>query len=140
MATKMGYEGILYIGTAGSTASSQVLNCVDLDYDVQPGRGDTTVRGDGTSPPIETSRVTSLKSTITWKMLNKTTDTFLTAMVAAARTGAAVAIRTKSYSSGLGYDGDCTLSVKNGAPLKGEQTFEFTAEATDELRAVLLNV
>lgn len=130
--TKMGYEGQLFYGTAGATGSTLVTNCVDLNYDQDPERGDTTVRGDGTSPPIVTSKVTGLKPQITWKMLNKTTDSTLTALLAAAFTGAAVALRTKSYSSGKGFDGDCTLGVKFGAPLKGEATFEFTAEPTDD--------
>ena len=34
-AIRMGYEAILYYGTAGSTAATQVTNCVDLDYDVE---------------------------------------------------------------------------------------------------------
>ena len=139
MATNMGYSGILYYGSSGSTASTQVTNCVDLDYSIDVERGDTTVRGDGSVPPIMTSRVTARKVTITWKMLDKTTDTTLTALRAAAATGAAVALRTKNYSSGTGFDGDCTISCKNGMPLKGEATFEFSAEPTDESRTPLLN-
>ena len=139
-ATRMGYEGQLLYGTAGSTAATLVTNCVDLDYDTAAEKAPTTVRGAGTTPPIETERVTSIKPTITWKMLNKPADTTLSALVAAARTGAAVALRTKSYSAGTGYDGDCTLSVKNGMTLKGEASFDFTATATDdEGRAPLLN-
>lgn len=138
--TKMGYEGLLYYGTAGSTASTLLTNCVDLDYQQEPQKGETTVKGTGTSPPIETERVTSIKVTITWKMLNKPADTSLAALRAAGSTGAPVALRTKDYSSGTGFDGDCTVSVKNGAPLKGEQTFEFTATPTGEsLRTPLLN-
>lgn len=139
-ATRMGYEGQLFYGTAGSTAGTLVTNCVDLDYDTSVTRGNTTVRGAGTSPPVGTSRVTGIKPMLTWKMLNKPADATLAALIAAARTGAAVALRTKSYSAGTGFDGDVTLEVKNGMPLDGEQTFEFSAEATDdEGRAPLLN-
>lgn len=140
-ATRMGYEGQLLYGTAGSTAGTLVTNCVDLDYDTPSEKAPTTVRGAGTSPPITTERVTGLSASITWKMLNKPADATLAALVAAARTGAAVALRTKSYSAGTGYDGDATLSVKNGMPIKGEQVFEFSATPTDdEGRAPLLNV
>jgi hypothetical protein len=139
--TKSGYEGILYYGAAGSTGSEQVTNCEDLNYDTEPERVETTVRGAGTSPPIVTSKVVALKPTITWSMLLKTGDTTLTALLAAARTGAAVALRTKSYSSGLGFDGDCTLGVTHEMTLKGQSKFNFTAEATDdEGRAPQLNV
>ena len=65
-------------------------------------------------------------------MLNKPADTTLVALLAAASTGAPVAIRTKSYTSGKGFDGDMTLSFKEGAPLKGEGSFDFTCEATEE--------
>jgi hypothetical protein len=85
--------------------------------------------------------VVALKPTITWSMLLKTGDTTLTALLAAARTGAAVALRTKSYTSGLGFDGDCTLGVTHEMTLKGQSKFNFTAEATDdEGRAPQLNV
>jgi hypothetical protein len=138
----MGYEAQLFYGTAGSTGATQITNATDVDYNLDPERGDTTTRGDGTAVPRVTSRVTGLKPTITWKSLNKPTDTTLAALIAAAKTGAPVALRTKSYSSGLGFDGDVTLTMKQGAPLKGEATFEsplkgeatfeFTAEATEE--------
>jgi len=130
--TRMGYETQLFYGTAGAQAASQITNAVDVDYNLDPERGDTTTRGDGTSKPIITSMVTGLKPTVTFKMLNKPTDPALIALLAAASTGAAVAIRTKSYSGGKGYDGDMTFAFKEGAPLKGEGTFEFTGEATEE--------
>lgn len=130
--TRRGYEGILYYGTAGGTAATQVTNCEDLDYDVDPEKAETTERGAGSSVPIKTERVVCLGVTLTWKMYNKPADTTLAALVAAARTGAAVALKTKSYSSGTGFDGDCTLAVKQGMPLKGMTMLEFTATPTDD--------
>lgn len=138
--TQSGYQGILYYGAAGSTASTQVGNCEDLNYDTEPERAETTVRGTS-GVPIKTSKVVALDAKITWSMLMKTGDTTLTALLAAARTGAAVALRTKSYSSGLGFDGDCTLGVTHEMTLKGQSKFNFTAEATDdEGRSPSLNV
>lgn len=135
----MGYETLLYIGTAGSTASTQVLNAQDVDYNLDPERGETTTRGDGSAVPIATSRVTCLKPTVTFKMLNKPGNATLATIIAAAKTGGPLAVRTKSYSSGLGFDGDMTFSQKHGAPLKGEGSFEFVGEATEEsLRVPLL--
>jgi hypothetical protein len=130
--TRMGYEAQLFYGTPGSSATNQIENAVDIDYSVDPDRGPTTTRGDGLSVPIYSSRVTQLKPTVTWKMMNRPADTILASLLAAAATGAAVALRTKSYSSGKGFDGDVTLSVKEGAPLNGEGTFEFTSEPTEE--------
>jgi hypothetical protein len=130
----MGYEGKFYYGTAGATAPNLVTNVVDLDYEKAPERGNTTTRGTGDNPPIITSRVTGVKPTITWTMKNKEGDAALIAFRAAAATGAPVALRTKDKGTGKGYDGDMTLSEKEGQPLNGEQTFEFTGEATEELR------
>jgi hypothetical protein len=136
----MGYEGKFYYGTAGAQAALLVENVVDLNYDKDPERGSTTIRGNGSAPPIVTSRVTGLKPTITWTMINRTADVALAAFRAAAATGAAIALRTKDHATGKGYDGDMTLSEKEGQPLHGEQTFEFTAEATRELREPQLYV
>jgi hypothetical protein len=139
-ATRMGYEAMLYYGTAGSTAATLLENCEDLNYDNGIETGETTVRGDSTLAPVVTSRVTARTASITWKMMNKPADTSLTALIAAARSATAVALRYKSHSTGTGYDGDCIIEVKNGAPLKGQQTFEFTASPTDdEGRAPNLN-
>jgi hypothetical protein len=142
MATRYsGYQGILYYGTAGAQAPTQVTNCEDLQYDTEPERASTTVRGTGATPPIQTSKVVALKPVITWSMLMKSDDATLTALLAAARTGAAVALRTKSYASGLGFDGDCTIGVSHEMTLAGQSKFNFTAEATDdEGRSPQLNV
>lgn len=130
--TRMGYETQLFYGTAGAQAAIQITNATDVEYNMDPERGDTTTRGDGTAVPIITSRVTGIKPTVTFTMLNKPEDTQLAAMIAVAKTGAPIAIRTKNYSGGLGYDGDMTFGKKDGAPLKGTGTFEFTGEATEE--------
>lgn len=140
MAKKSGYQGILYYGVAGAQASTQLTNVEDLNYDVQPEKVETTTRGDGSTVPIKTEDVVALDPTITWSMLLETSDSNLTALIAASRTGAAVALRTKSYSSGLGFDGDCTLAVTHEMTLKGQSKFNFTATPTDSAgRTPLLN-
>lgn len=139
--SKQGYEGQLFYGTAGSTASSQVTSGItDVNYSKEPERGNTTHRGDGTSVPIVTSRVTGIKPTLSWTMLNNPTNAALIAFRAAAATGAAIAIRQKDFDTGKGFDGDVTLGEAEGQPLNGEATIEFTAEATDEFRAPQLYV
>ena len=85
--TTMGYETLLYYGTAGAVATVQITNAQDVDYNMDPERGETTSKGDGSNPPIVTSRVTALKPTITFRMLNKAANTALAALLAAAATG-----------------------------------------------------
>lgn len=125
--TKMGFEGQIYYGATGSTAATQLLNVKDITYELDHDDGDTTVRGDGTSVPISTGDPVLRKVSITWNMINDTTDTALEALRTAAAAGTGVAIRTKDNAAGKGFDGDVSIKVSNGQPLNGEQTFDFTA-------------
>lgn len=137
---KVGFEGEIYYGVAGSTAATKITNSRDITETTDKEEGETTVRGSGSSPPIKTARVTGLTYTLDFQMIEKTDDTTLTALRAAASTGAPVAIRTRSHSSGLGYDGDVILNCKRGIPLKGEQTYDFSCTPNDDLRTPQLNV
>ena len=126
--TYMGFEGIIYAGAEGSTASNQLLNCVDITYGMTTEEGDTTPRGDGSSVPLNTSEVTAVISEINFTMLNVASDTELEAIRAAAATGGRRAIRTKDHAAGKGFDGDCHFTVSNGKPLRGQQTVEIVAK------------
>lgn len=138
--TKMGYEALLYYGAAGSTAATAVTNSRDIKYDNTPVVGDTTVRGDGSAPPKKTGRTVALEASLTWTMVNKSDDTTLTALLAAARTGATVALRCIPHSGSTGLDADAVISVSNGLPLAGESTFDFSVVAfNDDTRAPLYN-
>ena len=139
-AKKMGFEGLIYQGVPGSTAASLIENSRDITESFDIGEGDTTVRGAGTSPPIETSRVTSRKFGIEWQMTEKSDDTILIALKAAAIAGTPVAIRTKAFSTGTGYDGDMNIKFKKGKPLKGEQTLDFSGTPNDDYRTPQLDV
>lgn len=124
---KMGFEGqILFDETPGSTAATLLENTTDQAYNMDVEKGKTTVRGDGSAPPIGTEDVTSRNFSIEFTMINDETDTALQALLTACYAGTGFALRTKDYSSGKGYDGDCTGTVASGRPLNGEQTWQFT--------------
>lgn len=127
---KMGFEGLLYYGTAGSTASTLIENCKDITITRDVERGDTTVRGDSTVAPIETQHVSMRKLQIEFTMLNDSTDSTLEALRVAVAAGTEVALRGKDYSSGKGPDADFTLSQSDPWPLNGEQAITFTAIPT----------
>lgn len=141
MGTKtMGYQAQLFRGTAGSTAATQVTKARDIKYNTTPKTGSTHSRGDGSTPPIETGEVVSLSMTLTWNMIRDPDDTSLTAFRAAAATGSRIALRYIPASGGAGCDVDAIISCDNGAPLNGEQTFDFAVVAvSDALRTPLLN-
>lgn len=140
MSTKMAYEGQIFIGTAGSTASGQLVNFTDANVNLETEMGDTTVTGDGSAPPIKTERVTQRSPGGDFTMLNKTGDTLLQTLLTAVYAGAPVALREKDYAAGKGFDGDVNLKVSKGRPFNGNQTLQFTWTANDELRAPSLYV
>lgn len=137
---RMGFEGEIYYGAAGSTAATKLTNCRDVTYDNGHEMGDTTVRGSGSSPPIKTARPVARTVSLSWTMLLKTDDTSLTAMLAAARNATAVALRVIPTSGGNGLDADCYISVSNPQPLGGEQTVTFTLTGLEDVdRIPVLN-
>jgi hypothetical protein len=126
----MGFQGQLFYGAPGATATTQLTNTTDINFPMDSDTGNTTVRGTGLTIPVETMGVTCIKGTIEFTMINDSADTGLAAMMTAAATGDAVALRLKDFSAGKGPDGDYILKVENALPLKGEQTKKFTATPT----------
>lgn len=140
MADLMGYQGLIYHGTKGSTAATQILNCTDVSYEISVSTGSTTVRGTGASVPIETGEAVALAGKITFTMIANSTDTSLVTLLAASATGDPVALRYIRATGLLGLDADCIISAKQGAPLNGEQTVDFTVEKLSKsLRTPVLN-
>ena len=137
---KMGFEGLVYYGVAGATGGTLINNSRDITETFDIEEGPTTVRGDGSAPPLKTTRVTGRSYALDWQMLYKSDDTTLLAILAASVAGNPVAIRSKAFSTGLGYDGDMNIKWKWGKPLNGEQTIDFTGTPNDDSRAPLLNV
>ena len=121
---RMGINGKLYYGAAGSTAATEVTNCRDLSYSVEPTRGDTSKR----ASPFKLSQIAMMALSVEWEMVLDTGDATLTALRAAAVAGTPVALRTRDHAAGYGVDCDWNLSMSKGEPLEGSQTVKFTAE------------
>lgn len=124
---KMGYEGMLYYGAAGSTATTLLTNTRDIKLELDRETGDTTVRGSSTSPPIKTEETAMLVVGLEFDMINDITDASFAALKTAAAAGTGVALRGKDYSSGKGPDMDATLKASLPWNLAGEQVVTFTA-------------
>ena len=141
MPKKMGYQGLLYHDTKGSTAATQITKRVDCSYDTDVEVGSTTSAGDGSAVPINTGEATALTAKLTFNMIVDSADTSLTALVAASRTGNPIALRFIPFTGSTGLDADCVIKVTNGAPLKGEQTWDIEVVAlSNSLREPLLNI
>ncbi|KKL70193.1 hypothetical protein LCGC14_2107320 [marine sediment metagenome] len=89
--------------------------------------GSTTTRGTGSAPPITYQKVTALTWSCDFNMLEKTDDASLELIKTAAAAGTPMALKMEDYSAGKGFDGDVVFSHKQGKPLAGEATHDFTA-------------
>jgi len=126
--TKLGPDGILYYGASGSTPSTVVQHIRDVTVKTDPTKADTSSR----DSMLDTEETVGLKVAIDFEMLNRTDNAVLTALLTAAAAGNAVALKTRDYSGGRGWLGDFELSVENGQPYRGEQTYKFTATASSK--------
>lgn len=129
MSKVMGYQGGLFHGTKGSQAATRILARVDVSYECGVEVGSTTSAGDGVLPPINTGEATALTPSITFNMIVADDDAAIVALIAAATTGVAIALRYIRKSGLLGFDCDCILSHTQGSPMKGEATIDFKVEA-----------
>lgn len=137
---KMSFEGKIYHGNAGSEGTTEIGNVTEITETFGIEEGETTEKGTSDTAPVNTSRVTARTYEIQFTMYNKEGDTSLNDLRAAAVAGTPVAIRTKSYATGTGFDGDMILSWTHGRPHKGSQTYQFTGKPNDDERAPQLDV
>ncbi len=126
---KLGPDGLLYYAVAGKAMPSTVVKHVrDVTIKTDPTKADTSSR----DSIMDTEETVGLKISIDFEILNRSDNTVLTALLAAANSGAAVTLKTRDYSGGRGWIGDFELSVENGQPYRGEQTYKFTATASSK--------
>lgn len=124
---RMGIEGQLFYGAAGSTATTLANNVKDLTEAIDPQDADISARGS----VIEQSGPGTIKVTISWSSNWDPADAFILAMVAAATTRVPIALRTKDYSAGKGIDGDWIVTkLDHKEPLKEGQAVDFEAHPT----------
>jgi hypothetical protein len=133
---KRGFEGKVYIGTAGTTASTQLVERTDITYNLSSEMADSTAAGDGSAPPLKTSEVVAVAAEISWSMLNKTEDAAnINAMIDAMKAGTPMAVKVMRHASdSKAFDGDCLLDFGSAMPLSENQKFEIMANVTRRLR------
>lgn len=129
---RIGFEGKLYYGTAGSTASTELTIARDVSYKYEPTYADVSDR----NSIIEYERPAMVKFTLEFEVNNEASNAFISTVRAAAAAGTAIAFRTRDYSSGYGCDGDFTVSLDESQPLKDAQRLSITASPTNDTRAI----
>ena len=138
--TLMGFEKQLFIGTAGTTAATQVLDLVNVKVTTTPQYGSTTSRGAGTAVPIVSKQAVSIETVVTFNSLNVPSNTNLATIKAAAiaTTPASrlIAMKIVDVSSGaVEFDRDVDISIDRDAQLTAEQDCAFVATTDRRLRA-----
>lgn len=128
----MGFEKILYIGTAGSTAATQVLDVVNVKVTETVQYGNTINRGDSSTVPRVTKRAVSLEKVVTFNTLNVPDNTNLATIMAAAtaETPASrlIAMKVVDKASGVTeFDADVDISIDRDAQLSAEQDHAYVA-------------
>lgn len=132
---RAGWERKIYRGTAGSTVSTQMDTCKDVDVRTTQERSSTKVRGTSAAIPKETQQVTSLAAEITFTMEYDDGDAHVAAIMAAVVAGTALAIKTERVVSGSytsEFDGDCTFDIDFPGPLTAGMEVAVTATPTKE--------
>ena len=125
---RMGFEGKLYWGVAGSTAATELTIARDVGYRFEPTEADVSDR----ASIIELVDVAMVKFALDFEINNQDTNAFVLAMRTAAATGDAIAFRTRDKSAGWGVDGDFIIGDDEGQPLKDAQRLRIVCKPTDK--------
>ena len=125
---RMGFEGKLYYGTAGSTGATELTIARDVKYTFDAEMADVSDRGS----LVSDFDVASLTIGLEFEINNQDTDAAVAFLRNCAVTGTAVALRTKDKTSGWGLDADFVLSSNEDQPLKDAQRISYTASKTSK--------
>jgi len=128
----MGYQKVLYIGTAGSTAATQVLDLVNIKVTETVEYGNTISRGTGLVLPRVSKRAVSLDKVVTFNSLNVPDNANLATLKAAATSetpaSRVIAMKVVDVASGTTeFDADVDLAIDRDAQLSAEQDHAYVA-------------
>lgn len=125
---RMGFKGQLFWGPGGSTASTELTIARDVNYNIDLQDDEVNDR----SSIVNLYDAVGVDFGLDFEVNNKSNDTFIAAVRAAAFSGDAIAFRTKDFDSGFGFDGDFIVKVNETQPLRGAQRIKVTAKPTDK--------
>ena len=106
---KIGLDGILLRGTVGATATVVMTNVKDLSFPDERSVADISTRGS----PIELTKTTMRKLSISWSMNVDDTDLDYAAVQGAYLTNAALSFKCISATGDSGIDADWYVSKFN---------------------------
>jgi hypothetical protein len=129
---RIGFEGDLFGGTAGSTATTAIDIVRDVNYKIESTEGDVSDRSDIT----DYARTTGVKVSLEFELNNEEGNAVISALRTAATTGATYALKTADKTSGWGIDADFNISLDESQPLRDAQRIKVTASPNNDARTV----
>lgn len=135
MAIRVGHEAELYMGTAGSTAATELTIARDVNYSIETTTADVSSR----ASIIDSNAAVGVVLAMDFEILNDNSVAGIATLRAAAFAGTAIAFRSKDYSSGVGIDGDFHIAISEGQPLRDKQTLKITCKPTSATRVPAWN-
>jgi len=129
---RIGLEGKLYYGTAGSQASTEITKCKDVTIEMEANMADISSRAsDGWRSKKPTLRDLAIEFDIVWS----DGDAVATALRNAFVNGTAISLYAKDYDSGAGPDCDFYVArFGRNEPLEEGMSVPVRCEFTDENR------
>jgi hypothetical protein len=130
---RLGLEGKLYYGDAGSLASNELKNAKDVTLNLESSEADVTTRGNnGWRATVAALKDASVEFDLVWD----TGNAGFTAIKNAYLNGAAIALAILDDLDGEGLDADFSItSFSRGEPLEEAMTVSVTAKPTYSTRA-----
>lgn len=125
---RMGFEGLLLWGTAGSTADTELTDARDVSYNIEITAADISSR----ASIIDIMDVAGVQFTIEFEVNNPDSSSFVAALRAQSIAGGGLALLTADKAGGWGVDGDFIVSENENQALRDAQRISVTAQPTDK--------
>ena len=126
MAKRMGFEGKVYTGAAGSTAGTELTIARDVTFNIDPDRADLSDRASF----INDTDAAGVSVSIDIEINNDNSNAFVATLLANTAAGTPTAIMLEDYSGNTVFDGDCITSFNNSQPLRDGQRISFNCTPT----------
>jgi hypothetical protein len=126
----LGIQGKLLVGAVGSTPTVVLADEQEVNLNCENSMAKYATRGQ----PRNNSRITTQDLSIDFTVVKDFTNASFVLLQAAAMARAPIAVKSLDNVSGFGWDGDWNFSMKEGQPLDGFTTVQFTGSHTNDYR------
>lgn len=128
----LGIQGKLLVGAVGSTPTVALADETEVNLDCTNEMAAYATRGQRR----KNNRCTTQDLGLDFTVVKDFTNASFVLLHAAAMGSAPIAIKSLDNATGYGWDGDWAVSAKEGQPLDGFTTVQFTCKHTSDYRAL----